>query len=37
VNGGRKVRRVALEKCCTLWAKKTGYSGLRQAVDFASR
>ena len=35
--GARKVRRVALEKCLTFRAKGTGFSGLRQAVDSASR
>jgi hypothetical protein len=28
------VRRGALEKYCTRWAKKAGFSGFRQAVDF---
>jgi len=37
VNGARKVRRAALEKCCTFRAKKTVFSGFRQVVDSASR
>ena len=33
VNGGRKVRRVALEKCCTFRAKGTDFRGAGQVLD----